>query len=55
MGEAARGLCEDAEAMLKRLIDERWLTANGVIGFWPANAVGDDVELYADDDARQGD
>ncbi len=48
-GEAARGLWKDAEAMLRRLIDERWLTANGVIGFWPANAIGDDVELYTDD------
>jgi 5-methyltetrahydrofolate--homocysteine methyltransferase len=47
-GEAARGLWKDAEKMLQRIIDERWLTARGVIGLWPANAVGDDVELYAD-------
>jgi 5-methyltetrahydrofolate--homocysteine methyltransferase len=38
--------------MLKRLGAERWLTANAVVGFWPANAVGDDIALYADD-ARQ--
>ena len=35
--------------MLKRLVAEKWLTANAVIGFWPANAVGDDIELYADE------
>ncbi len=48
-GEAARGLWKDAEKMLKQIIDERWLTARGVIGLWPANAVGDDVELFADE------
>ena len=48
-GEAARGLFADAEAMLEKIIDENWLTARGVIGLWPANANGDDVELYADE------
>ena len=48
-GEAARNLFEDAQAMLAQLIKEKWLTANGVVGFWPANSVGDDIELYADD------
>ena len=48
-GEAARHLFDDAEAMLKQLIAERWLTANGVVGFWPANSVGDDIEIYADE------
>ena len=48
-GEAARKLYDDAQAMLDQLIEEKWLTANGVIGFFPANAVGDDVELYTDD------
>ena len=48
-GEAARNLYEDARAMLKQLIEEKWLTANGVVGFWPANSVGDDIELYTDD------
>ncbi len=47
-GEAARTLFADAEAMLARIIDENWLIARGVVGLWPANAVGDDVELYAD-------
>ncbi len=32
--------------MLKRIIDERWFQAKAVIGFWPANAVGDDIRLY---------
>ncbi len=48
-GEAARALFADAQAMLKQLLEEKWLSANAVIGFWPANAVGDDIVLYADD------
>jgi 5-methyltetrahydrofolate--homocysteine methyltransferase len=49
-GETARKLYDDAQDMLDRLIKEKWLTANGVIGLFPANAVGDDIEVYADDD-----
>ena len=48
VGPEARKLFDDAQAMLKRLVAEKWLTANGVIGFWPANAIGDDIELFAD-------
>ncbi|MEX2167320.1 MAG: methionine synthase [Methyloceanibacter sp.] len=48
-GEAARSLFEDAQAMLKQLVEEKWLTANGVVGFWPANSVGDDIEVYTDE------
>ena len=48
-GEAARKLYDDAQSMLDTLIKEKWLTANGVIGFFPANAVGDDIEVYTDD------
>jgi len=48
-GEAARNLYEDARAMLKQLIEEKWLTANGVVGFWPANRSGDDIEIYTDE------
>jgi len=48
-GEAARPLFDDAQAMLKQLIAEKWLTANAVVGFWAANSVGDDIELYTDD------
>ena len=41
----------------KRMVAEKWLTANAVVGFWPANAVGDDIELYTDESAhgRAGD
>ncbi len=49
MGEAARQLYDDAQAMLAKIVEEKWLTANAVIGLWPANAVGDDVEVYADE------
>jgi 5-methyltetrahydrofolate--homocysteine methyltransferase len=49
VGPEARKLYEDAQVMLKRLVAERWLTANAVVGFWPANSVGDDIALYADD------
>jgi 5-methyltetrahydrofolate--homocysteine methyltransferase len=48
-GEAARHLFDDAQAMLKQIIDEKWLTANAVVGFWPANTVGDDIALFADE------
>jgi 5-methyltetrahydrofolate--homocysteine methyltransferase len=48
-GEAARNLFDDAQAMLKQLIAEKWLSANAVVGFWRANSVGDDIELYTDD------
>ncbi len=48
-GEAARQLYDDAKAMLNQIIEEKWLTASGVVGFWPANAVGDDIELYTDE------
>jgi len=48
-GETARKLYGDAQAMLDTLIEEKWLTANGVIGFFGANAVGDDIEVYTDE------
>ncbi len=46
-GEEARRLFADGKAMLDRIVAERLLTARGVYGLFPANAVGDDVELYA--------
>jgi 5-methyltetrahydrofolate--homocysteine methyltransferase len=50
VGEAARSTFADAQTMLRRLIDEKWLTARGVIGLWPANAVGeDDIEVFSDE------
>ena len=51
-GPAARELYENAQALLKRIIDEKLLTARGVYGFWPANSVGDDIVLYKDDSRR---
>ena len=49
VGEACRALYEDAQRLLTRLVDERWLTASGVAGLFPANARGDDIEIYADE------
>ncbi len=46
VGEAARNLFRDAQAMLEQMVDEKWVTANGVVGFWPANAEGDDIVLW---------
>jgi 5-methyltetrahydrofolate--homocysteine methyltransferase len=51
-GEAARKLYDDAQQMLDRMIEGRWVTARAVFGFFPARAVGDDVELL--DDSRTG-
>ena len=45
-GEAARGLLADAQAMLQRIIGESWFGPRAVVGFWPANTVGDDIRLY---------
>ncbi len=49
-GEAARRLYDDAQAMLDRIIGEKWLTAKGVYGFFPAAARGDDTVVFSDDD-----
>ncbi len=46
VGESARALWVDAQAMLKRIIDEKWLTARGVAGLWPCRREGDDVVLH---------
>ena len=52
-GETARELYDAAQEMLDKMIKEKWVTANGVIGFFPANAVGDDIELYRDSDRSE--
>ena len=52
VGETARNLFKDAQDMLKQILDEKWLTAKAVIGFWPANATEDDSILLFKDDAR---
>ena len=49
VGDAARALLADGRAMLTRMIDGRWITAHGVAGIWPANAVGDDIVLWTDE------
>ena len=48
VGVQARELYGDARAMLERIVAEKWLTARAVIGLWPANSVGDDVELHGE-------
>ncbi|MCP5216825.1 MAG: methionine synthase [Burkholderiaceae bacterium] len=54
VGAEATRVYNDAQAMLKNIVEHRWLTANAVIGLWPANSVrDDDIELYADE-SRQG-
>lgn len=49
VGEAASSLYADARRMLKKIVAERWLTVNAVIGLWPANATDDDIEVYGDE------
>ena len=52
VGAAARDLYDDAQKMLRRIVAERWFRAAGVVGFWPANSLGDDIAVFADE-ARQ--
>lgn len=50
VGKEARELYENAKIMLKKILDGRWLTASGVVGFYPANTVNDeDIEVYTDE------
>jgi 5-methyltetrahydrofolate--homocysteine methyltransferase len=49
VGEAARSLFDDAQVMLKQIIDERWFEARGVAGLFPANADGDDIVVWTDE------
>ncbi|MCD9007117.1 methionine synthase [Luteimonas sp. XNQY3] len=49
VGPQATDLFNDAQAMLRRIVDEKWLTAKAVFGLWPANSVGDDVEVVLAD------
>ncbi len=53
VGASARQLHQDAQHMLKQMMAEKWLQANAVIGFFPANSVGDDIEVYADETRRK--
>jgi len=49
VGEAARDLYRDAQAMLKKIVAEKWYEARGVAAFWPANADGDDIVVWTDE------
>ena len=55
IGEVARSLYDDARKMLDLIVKEKWFTARATIGFWPANAEGDDIAVYADDSRKQED
>ena len=48
VGEAAEKLFADAQEMLQKIVEEKWLSARAIIGFFPANSVGDDIEVYRD-------
>jgi len=49
VGAEAQKLFNDAQEMLKRMVSEKWVRASGIIGFWPANASGDDITLFTDE------
>ncbi|MEP6777455.1 MAG: methionine synthase [Chthoniobacterales bacterium] len=53
VGPQARELFDDAQTLLERIRAEQLLTARGVYGFWPANSIGDDVEIYSDESRRE--
>ncbi len=53
VGVEAKKVFADGQAMLKKIIDNRWLTANAVVGLYPAQRVGDDIVLYADESRQQ--
>ena len=55
VGEAARSLFADAQAMLRQMADEQWFRASAVIGFWPANSDGDDIAGVRRRSAQQAD
>ncbi|HXJ03286.1 MAG TPA: methionine synthase, partial [Micropepsaceae bacterium] len=52
-GPVARSLFADAQVMLKRIVEEKWLTARAAIGFWPAESEGDDIVLYTDETRKK--
>jgi 5-methyltetrahydrofolate--homocysteine methyltransferase len=53
VGEVARSLYDDARKMLDLIVRENWFKAQATIGFWPANADGDDISVYADDSRNE--
>jgi 5-methyltetrahydrofolate--homocysteine methyltransferase len=53
VGAQARALLEDARSLLDKIVAGRWLAAHAVVGLYPANSVGDDIEIYADESRRE--
>ena len=53
VGESAQKLFEDAQSMLDQICKEKWLENKAVVGIWPANAVGDDIEVYQDESRKE--
>ncbi|MBX3633288.1 MAG: methionine synthase [Simplicispira sp.] len=53
VGQEATRVFADGQAMLKKIIDGRWLQASGVMALYPANSVGDDIEFYTDESRSQ--
>ena len=49
VGTEAKKLFDDAQALLRRIVTEKWVKATAVVGFWPANSAGDDIELFTDE------
>ena len=49
VGDAARSLFADALKMLKEIVEKKWFKASAIVGFWPANSIGDDIAVFADD------
>jgi len=52
-GQAARDLYRDAQAMLDKIIEDKWIRAQATIGFWPARSNGDDIDLFTDESHQQ--
>jgi 5-methyltetrahydrofolate--homocysteine methyltransferase len=53
VGAAAQALYSDAQKMLARIVEEQWFRAAGAVGFWPANRVGDDIQVYRDEARKE--
>ena len=53
VGEEATRVFADAQTMIKKIVEGRWLQASGVMGLYPANSVGDDIEFYTDETRRE--
>ncbi len=53
VGAAARALYSDAQKMLARIVEEQWFRAAGAVGFWPANRLGDDIQVYGDEARKE--